>query len=761
MNLSGKVGEPIARRGALDKVLARAVFADDLRPEGLLHMKVKRSEVPHARIKKLDLAKAKAMPGVVAAFSHTDVPGSNRYGPIASVKDQHVLADEKVRYVGDPIALVVAETPQQAERALEEIEVVYEELPGLFNPEDALFSRTLIHEKHPGGNCLFERNIRKGDVDKALVESEVIIERTYRTHIQEHLYLEPDAGVAWIDEEGRYTIYVSTQNTHYDHSEVTAVLGVDPSQVRVIQAATGGGFGGKLDISVQCFLAVALYHLRRPVACTYSRKEQLQVTPKRHPITFKYKTGATRDGRLLAVDVDILGDTGAYASYGVAVATRAAIYSCGPYRIPNVRVRSRMVYTNNPIMGAMRSFGVTQAVFAHESQMAILARELGLDPFELRLVNALEVGAETVTGQVLKASVGVKECLRKVQEFSRQHQPPQSGAGKLGGRGVGCFIYGIGNTAGNNPSNAQLRLDKEGNIALYIGVAELGQGSDTVMSQIAATVLGMNMDDLRLVRADTARTKTSGSSSASRQTYISGRAVFEAAAALRDRILAVAADYAQTPAAELSLKKALVMRQDGGEVVFNLKELAAKYFQGCGQELTGEGYYDPHVTSLDPETGQGIPYATYAFGCQMADLRVDVATGEVEVLRVVAAHDCGKAINPKNVKGQIAGGVVMGLGFVLMEEFIPGQTTSMRDYIIPSVKDVPEIVPLIVEDPEPTGPFGAKGVGEPTLVPTAAAVVNALADAVGQRIYQLPASMERVMELLKGSDLRRKMLPSG
>jgi len=758
MLMKGLAGDRITRRDALDKVLGRAAFSDDYKLDGLLHMKVRRSEIPHGLIKKIDRARAGQMPGVVAVFTHHDVPGSNVVGPIASRKDQRVLAEHKVRYVGDPIALVVAESVREAECAAACIDVEYEELPSFFDPEDALHADTIIHEEFEGGNCFYERKIKRGDVDQAMAEADVVIERTYHTHIQEHMYLEPDAGVAWIDEDGRYAIAASTQNTHYDHSEVTAVLGAPPEQVRVIQAATGGGFGGKLDLNVQCLLAVALYHLRRPISCTYTREEQLLATPKRHPLRFKYKTGATRDGRLLAVDVDVLGDTGAYVSYGMAVATRAAIYAAGPYRVPNVRVRSRMVYTNHPVMGALRTFGVTQAAFAHESQMDILARELNMDPFELRLKNALEAGSETITGQLLEASVGIKECLCQVRDYGRQNvlEPPPPG--RLTGRGIGCFIYGIGNTAGNNPSNADLKLDPQGGLTLYDGVAELGQGSDTIMPQIAATVLNLNVSDIRLVRADTALTKTSGSSSASRQTYISGRAVYEAAGQLRDRILAAVETYFGMAPADLVMEDGLIRNRHDQRVVTDFQEISRKYFEDTGNELAGAGYYDPYVTPLDPETGQGIPYATYAYGCQMVDLQVDAATGEVTVSRIVAAHDCGKAINPKNVEGQIAGGALMGMGYALMEEYVPGRTRKMRDYFIPSVKDIPEMVPIIVEDPEPTGPFGAKGVGEPTLVPTAAAIVNALEHALGERIYQLPASLERVMELLTRCGLRTDLV---
>ncbi|MBW2038122.1 MAG: xanthine dehydrogenase family protein molybdopterin-binding subunit [Deltaproteobacteria bacterium] len=739
MMLKGKVGESIPRVDTMEKVLGKALFAADLKMEGLLHMKVLRSDRPHARIKKIHTEKAEAMPGVVRIFTHRDIPGKNQIGIIAITKDQHVLAEDRVRFIGDPIALVVAHTEREAEQTLEEIRVEYEDLPPIFDPEEALRSPTLIHEK---GNLLYQRDTIKGNVEQGFAESDLVIERTYLTSMLEHTYLEPDAGVAWVDEEGRITVYPSTQNPHYDHMEIVAVLGVEPSQARVIQATTGGGFGSKLDISVQCFLALAIYHLRRPVRLVYTREEAYLATAKRHPLIMRYKTGARRDGRLVAVEADILGDTGAYASYGVAVASRAAVHATGPYQVPHVRVKSKMAYTNHPFSGAMRGFGVPQVAFAHESQMDILAEELGMDPFEIRLLNAFDRGSETATGQTLKESVGIKECLQQVKEHRGEIK---SNPGRLYGKGIGAMWYGIGNTGLKNPASARAELDHQGRFTLFTGAAEIGQGSDTVLSQIAASEMGIDTQDIRLVRGDTALTLDAGATSASRQTYISGNAVYEATDKLKGLVLEEASRFLKVPAHELTVEDGLVKSQRDGEIFATLKDVAARSYQE-GKKLMGEGFFDPPTTTLDAETGQGIPYATYAFACQMAEVEVDPATGEVDVLRVVAAHDVGKAVNPSNVVGQIASGVAMGIGFALMEEFVPGQTRSMRDYLIPSIKDIPEVIPIIVEDPEPTGPFGAKGVGEPALIPTAPAILNAIAHALGERIYHLPASLERVLE---------------
>ena len=742
---TGKVGESIPSVDAHDKVLGNALFAADLQMEGVLHLKVLRSDRPHARINNIHTEKAAQMPGVVRVFTHRDIPGKNRIGIIN--KDQPVLADEKVRYVGDAIALVVANSVREAEQALGEISVEYEDLPPIFDSEEALGSPTLIHET---GNLLHQSNVIKGDIEKGFSEADLIIERTYQTSMLEHSYLEPDAGVAWIDEKGRIAIFASTQNPHYDHRQIVDCLGVDPAQVRCIQPVTGGGFGGKLDITVQCFLALAVYYLQRPVRLKYSREETYLATAKRHPLTMRYKTGATKDGRLVAMEVDILGDTGAYGSYGIAVVGRTAVHATGPYQVPHVKVTSRLVYTNHPFCGAMRGFGVPQVAFAHESQMDILAEELGMDPLEIRLLNAFDHGSETATGQTLNASVGIKECLRQIYQQREDAVRPAPEAGKLIGTGIGAMWYGIGNTGVKNPASARVELDHEGRLILYTSAADIGQGSNTILSQIAASEMGVDIKDIKRIRVDTTVTPDAGATSASRQTYVSGNAVRLATAQLRKLVLESASQFLQIPAEDLAIEDGYVKYEKNGKILTSLEEVATRSFSE-GNPLTAEGYFDPPTTSLDAETGHGNPYATYAFACQMADVQVDPETGVVEVLRVVAAHDVGKAVNPSNVEGQIAGGVAMGIGFALMEEFVPGQTLSMSEYMIPTVLDTPAVLPIIVEDPEPTGPFGAKGVGEPALIPTAPAILNAIAQALGERIYNLPANHKRVFEASRKS----------
>jgi CO/xanthine dehydrogenase Mo-binding subunit len=555
--------------------------------------------------------------------------------------------------------------------------------------------------------------------------------------------------------EGKIVVEVCTQNPHYDQSDLARLLGVPPERIRVIQTETGGGFGKKLDLSVQPYLALAAYHLKRPVRMAYTREESFLGTAKRHALWIDYESGMDAQGKLTAVKVDILGDSGAYASYGFAVCMRAAVHATGPYEVPHVLVNSRMVYTNNPWAGAMRGFGVPQVAFAHEGQMDGLADLLGLDPLELRLRNCLQTGSTTATGQVLKAGVGIGDCLRRLEKIYRAWQPRVRSDGRfLRGLGMGAMYYGIGNTGVSNPSTAQMEFSPSGEVVVYTGAAEIGQGSDTVLAQMAAHYFGLPLEQVRLVRGDTERTTSAGASSASRQTYISGNAVLAAARDLERILKEGAAEKWKCTTEEITLD-GLEMKGPGGTAV-PVTEIVSRLARQ-GREAKGEGHFDPPVTVLDHASGQGDPYASYAFAAQLASVEVDTVSGLVRVPRVAAAHDVGRAIHRRAVRGQIAGGIVMGVGFATMEEFIPGKTDNFREYHMPTMADAPRITPLIIESREPTGPYGAKGVGEPSLIPTAPAIANGASRALGVRMTRLPLSLERVMEALekaKGERIR-------
>ena len=728
-----------------EKARGQALYAADLVPAECLTLKVLRAGRDHAEILSIDTSEAEALPGVAGVFTSAHIPGRNQMGIIN--KDHPVLAVGKIRSQADAVALVAAESEEIAERAAQAIRVKWRELPALLTPEAALApGAELIHEK---GNLLFNQVIKRGDVEAALARAFHVVEREYDTPCIEHCYLEPDAGYGFIDDDGALAIVVCTQNAHYDRGDVAALMALPEEKVRIIQAVTGGGFGSKLDLSVQGLIAVALHHLQRPVALRYSREESFLATGKRHPIKISMATGVDRDGRLVAMKARMVADGGAYGSYGIAVVTRAAVHATGPYDIPNVDVEAAEVYTNHGFRGAMRGFGTPQAAFASESQLDLHAAALGIDPLEIRLINAMRPGTINGCGQTMENGVGIVECLEAVRPHyiqARDEWLKESASSPTRRRGVGlgAMWYGIGNTAAQNPSTAQIELDLEGDLTLFTGAADIGQGSTLIMTQLAGEILGLPPERIKVVSADTRYTTNAGATSASRQTYISGNAVCRAAGDLADMLLTRAVDRLRKPKDELELVDGMVRDRNDHKRYLTFKELA-KNLHHLGLPLKWSGYFDPDTTPLD-EKGQGKPFAAYAFACQMVQLEVDVLTAEVEVIRVVAAHDVGKALSPINLVGQICGGVAMGLGYALLEEFEPGSTESLKDYHIFTATDMPEVLPIIVECPEPTGPFGAKGIGEPALVPTAPAAAGALHMAIGRRIWELPANLERVME---------------
>jgi CO/xanthine dehydrogenase Mo-binding subunit len=744
MKRLGTVGRSIERRGAKEAVLGRALYADDIRVDGVIHLKVVRSTRPHALVRSIDISAAELIPGVIRVFTARDIKGSNRYGIIT--KDQEILVERKVRYVGDPIALVAAEAEATAVKAAKAVAVEYEDLAPFFTIEEA--KRWVTEPIHEGGNLFSSRDIIKGDIDQGFAEADIVIEQTYTTSMAAHGYLETETGLGILDEGGGIVIYTSTQNPHYDQRDVAAALGLRADQIRIVQSATGAGFGGKLDISVQGLIALAVQYLERPAKLRYTMEETMQAAAKRHAMVMHYKTGARKDGRLTGVDVRFSLDTGAYASYGLAVLSRAATHAIGPYEVPHVRVHGEVYYTNKIWAGAMRGFGVPQVSFAHEGQMDSLAKALGIDAFEIRMVNAIKPGSTTITGQVLNASVGMRQTLRRVRDAKeRRERDSKRRQGERrpwikGGWGIASFFYGIGNTGLPNPSTASIDVDENGQITLYTGAADIGQGSDTVLIQIAAEALGVSHTHLRLIRGDTGLTTDAGATSASRQTYISGNAVKSAAEDLIQKLREGASSHLKIPLEEIDYGRGIF--KGGGKAV-GISEVANELHQKH-HAVRGEGRYDPPTTMLDPETGQGIPYATYTFGTYYAEVEVDTGTGEVSVGHLTAAVDVGEAVNPSNVTGQVIGGVAMGIGYALMEEFEPGKTKSLADYRYPTSMDVPPVEVIIVEDPEPTGPYGAKGIGEPALIPTAPAIINAISQALDIRIVDLPAKLERVME---------------
>ena len=746
------VGLSLERVGARQKALGQARFGVDQAKDGDLFLACVRSEKAPARIMEIDSSPALALPGVVRVFTAKDIPGDPRLGIIPVSKDQEFLAVDTVKHPGQAVAFVAAKTKQAALDGARAVKLRLEEKPGVFSAQEALAKGApLVHPDFPGGNLLAAKRIVKGDADEALRKSAVVVEAEYTTSRLEHSAIETEGGRAeYVD--GRVLVWACTQNPHYDQADVARFLGVEKEKVRVVQAETGGGFGGKLDLSVQPFLALAAWHLKCGVRMAYSREESFLASGKRHSFTMRYITGADEQGLITGMKVDMLADTGAFASYGLAVNTRAVVHASGPYLVPNLDAVCRVAYTNNSWNGAMRGFGVPQAAVGHEGQMDALAKALDMDPLEFRLKNVLRAGQRTATGQLLKHGVGIAQCLEKVKPiYEKWQREKKSDDRKLAGVGVGAMFYGIGNTGVSNPATAQMEWTKSGRVVLCTGAADIGQGSDTVLRQIAAARLGLDPEAIELCRGDTDRTTDAGATSASRQTYISGNAVLSAAEALEMKILDGARDLLGGRHLDMALDGGTVKLKDGSGRELAVTEVV-KHLASKDVRAKADGGFDPNFTALDENTGQGRPYATYAYAAQCALVEVDTASGMTRVKEVAAAHDVGRAINQRAVMGQICGGVTMGVGMALMEEYKPGSSDNFENYHIPTAADSPRVTPLIVEDPEPTGPYGAKGVGEPALIPTAPAIAGAVSDALGRPMRNLPMSLERIMEALEERD---------
>jgi CO/xanthine dehydrogenase Mo-binding subunit len=735
------LGKSHPKKDALLKVLGKARFAADIRFDNMLYGGVFRSTVPHATIKSFDASKALALPGVACVLTAKDIPGGNRIGII--LKDEPVLVDDKIRRIGDAIAIVAAETPELVDEALSLIKVEYDLLEPIFTFEDAMREGSV--KIHGTSNLHASKHMESGDVDGAFAKCDVIVEGTYVTPMLSHMFIEPDAGVSHID-DGIITVYASTQNPHFDRGEIARTLGVPNNKVRVIQAATGGGFGGKLDISVQCHLALLTNVTGRPVKMIRTRKESTEVSAKRHPLIMKAKTGATRDGKLQAVEVTITADTGAYASYGPAVIVRAVVHCMGPYEVPNVRAQADFVYTNNPMAGAFRGFGVPQVAFCHEGQMNALARALNMDPIELRILNAHRVGTKISNGQVLEESVGFIETLKQARAKAEEVLRPNK---KNQGIGVGCMWYGVGNTGLPNPAAAFVEVLPDCSVNLMVGCADLGQGSSTAMAIIAAEELGLDYEDILVTAADTKVTPEGGASSASRQTFISGNAVRIACRQAKDTLTQTAADFLHVPGEDLIFRNREIYSSKDPSVKMSYPELMGE-MKKWGKLAVGAGAYNPKTTYLDPKNMAGVPYELYSYATTIAQVEVDVGTGEIHVQKMISAHDVGQAVDRTMVEGQIEGGMVMAQGFTIFEK-IECENGKIKNpifskYLIPTAMDVPEIYPIIVECPGEAGPFGAKGVGEPALIPGIPAITAAVENVLGKRIFELPMMSKEVMK---------------
>jgi CO/xanthine dehydrogenase Mo-binding subunit len=742
------IGKSVKRIDAVGKVTGETQYPGDIDLPNQAYMKILFANRPHAIIRELDTSQAEALQGVIAVFTAKDVP-VNEYGLI--MPDQPVLCGpgsskpytDRVRFVGDQVAVVVAESEEIAAQARDLIEVTYEDLPVVSDPEKSMQEGALrLHPDHDS-NVFCHYRIRRGDVEKALAEAAVVVEGEYRTPAQEHAYLQPEAGLSYIDEEGRITVQVAGQWTHEDQEQIAHALGLPLEKIRVIYPAIGGAFGGREDMSVQIVLALAAWRLeqrgiQRPVKIIWSREESIIGHHKRHPYVIRARWGADEEGHIVAADVDVIADGGAYAYTSTKVLGNATLMCTGPYQIPNVRVDSYAVYTNNIPGGAFRGFGGPQGAFAAENQLNRLAEALGMDPVEIRMRNVLRDGDLMSVGTPLPKGVSlpqvVQACAERAgwqngpQGWQRVPQDLKAGDGlKLTSfelkppnephirRGIGftCAYKNVGFSFGA-PEQAWATIELHGGaqierVVLHQAGADVGQGAHTVMAQMAAEALDVPIEKVEMVVSDTAQTDDSGSASASRMTFMSGNSI--------------------RGAAEAALKK------------WRAEERPA---------IATYQYRPPSTTPFDPKTGKSEPNFAYGYVAQAVLVEVDTETGHVHILDVVSADDVGRAVNPQQVQGQIEGAVVQAAGYSILENFVQKdgyvQSQHLSTYLIPTVLDIPDRVhSLILEYPDPLGPWGARGMAEMPFLPLAPAVAAAIHDATGVWMLDFPFTPERVL----------------
>ncbi|MEW6277713.1 MAG: xanthine dehydrogenase family protein molybdopterin-binding subunit [Candidatus Eremiobacterota bacterium] len=731
------VGRPVRRPDAPEKVKGTALYVDDLHPAGTLYARVVRSPHAHARILRIEAEGARSVPGVRAVLTAADIPGKNIIPVIQ--EDWPLLADQVTHHVGEAVALVAAESREAAAEAAERVQVLYEPLPPVLTIEEG-FERE---------DFLARWKILRGDAETAFQDPDlVVLEHVYRTPYQEHAYLETNGVLAMPDGLGGICVYGSLQCPHYVQKAVSAVLGLDMAKVRIVQMCTGGGFGGKEDApsAPGSHCALLAWKTGRPVKLVLTREEDMLCMSKRHPGKVRYRMACARDGRILAVDVDYWLNGGAYATLSPVVLWRGIVHAAGPYKVPHVRVHAYAVRTDTVPCGAFRGFGEPQIVFAVEAHVDAMAEKLGLDPVEFRRRNLLDYGDETVTGHALETSVGMSEVLERVlekAEWNERHalySRPQQGRYRKG-LGLAASYYGVGLGALGkhlNPAAANVVVSADGSVTVAVGTTEIGQGMITVLTQIAAEEFGCEPTRIRLVESDTSRVPDSGPTVASRTTLMSGNAVRDACRQIKQRM-------------EPHLEGMVVPWKSATFQPEAWPKAVAACLGKCVQ-LASQGWSVPPATTFDVETGQGHPYVTYTWSANTVEVTVDTETGEVVVDRVVSGHDVGKIINPQTGQGQIEGGAMQGLGYALVEEHHTRDGRILNNqfstYIIPTPMDTPELIPVIVEHRYPWGPYGAKGLGETPMIAVAPAVVNAIAQAVGCRLREIPATPERVWEAM-------------
>lgn len=764
------IGQNVKRVDALEKVTGYAKYVDDLKMAGMLYAKILKSPYAHANIVKVDISKAMALEGVKAVITGKDVP--NRVG--LYLEDKTFLAKDKVRFVGEAVAAVAAVSEDIAEKAVELIEVEYEELPAVFTAVDAIkHDAPLIHEDlgsykwgpiffpKPGTNISNHYKIRKGDIEKGFAEADYIMENEfYVPHIQ-HAPIENHSVIALTEPTGKVTVWSACQSPYAVRKALSVAFKLPLNKIRVISPNVGGGFGCKAGTTLEGItIPLSQKCMGRPVKLTFTREEDMVCSFVRQGCHAKIKTGVKKNGHIVAEENTFYWEGGAYTEYGVNISRAGGYASTGPYDIPNVKADSYCVYTNQPVGGPYRGFGMSEIHFAIEQNLDMVAIQMGMDPVEFRKINALKDGGHTVTGQQI-FNVGITKCIEAVEnDIEWDKKSLGSSPNKVRGKGIAC-MYKAPSMPNNVASSAIIKLNEDGTANLMVTAMDIGQGSDTVLTQIAAEVLTIPVEKISVITGDTDVTPYEWQTVASRITYCCGNAVKKAAEDAKEQLIKLSSIGLGLPPEDLELRDGYVCSKiyPGRKLSIASLALGLEMPDGSGVHgpIIGRGsFIPPNVRNTDKETGQGDkPVAYWTFGAQGVEIEVDMETGQIEVIKIAAAYDAGKAINPQLCRGQIEGGIVQGIGSALLEQQIMHEGKVLNhnfvDYKIPAVRDVPKMTIRLIEVPEETGPYGARGVGEPCMVPTAPAIANAIYDATGIRINSLPLSAEKVFDAIKNN----------
>lgn len=749
-----KIGRSEPRLDAYDKSRGKTVYASDFFDRGMLWAGIKRAGIKHAKIKSINTEKARKTRGVVAVLTHTDIPGHNMHGVVK--QDRPVLVFDRIRYPGDAIAVVVAETESDLEDALELISFEFSPLPEISDPLEALkVDSQPVHATNPDGNVLLKADLSYGDPDRAEKECDTLIEGVFETPVQEHAYLETESGWARIDDDGKLVICCSTQTPFRDTYELGQILRMDPSDIRIVAPYCGGAFGGKDSLTVQAYLGLAALHSGgRSVKMVWSREESFLASTKRHSAKMYYRLGAKSDGTLHFIDVNIYMDTGPYDFLGGVVLTLALEHSGGAYRIPNSRIRGSLVYTNNALAGAFRGFGAPQVTAAIEQMMDMLAARLGICPLELRLKNALRKGDYTFLGKKMNCSCGMTQCLEVLAETdawkSREVWKSEAGSEKIRGYGIAALIHGMGyGPFVKDYANAKIELTESGIIRIYSGVVDMGQGNAATYAQIAGHILGQSPEFLEVVQPDTFLCLPSCSSSASRTTYTFGSALIGASNKFREIILDYAGKhFGRGDSSGIEMVPGGVITPDGRRL--SLRDLSL--LMKDEDKICVDNFVAPTASEIltndENLRMHGLPHEIFSFAVHLVFIEIDLATGCVSVEGYLSISDCGAVLNPQIYEQQVQGAIAQGIGYALMENFAPDKSGNypggFSDYLVPTACDVPNIDCIALDLYEPTGPFGLKGLGEISTAGPLPAIANALYNASGGRLFSYPITSEKV-----------------